>query len=161
MPVIYKSQQSSLPTKEGKKLFHPRVVLTGSVSTNQIAREIAELSSLSTGDVKNVLDNLVSVMTRHLQSSESVLLDGLGSFRYTLTSSGRGVETADEVSATQATLMVRFQPASTRNLDGSQATRSLVTGARCVRFDQLETVSDGSSQPGGSDGGGEEELPLG
>lgn len=156
MPVIYKSQQSSLPTKEGKKLYHPRVVLTGNVSTNQIAREIAELSSLSTGDVKNVLDNLVSVMTRHLQASESVSLDGLGSFRYTLNSSGHGVETASEVSATQATLMVRFQPASTRNLDGSQATRSLVTGAKCVRFDQLESTS-GATAPDE----GEEELPLG
>ena len=156
MPVIYKSQQSSLPTKEGKKLYHPRVVLTGNVSTNQIAREIAELSSLSTGDVKNVLDNLVSVMTRHLQASESVSLDGRGSFRYPRTSSGPGVETASEVSATQATLMVRFQPASTRNLDGSQATRSLVTGAKCMRFDQLESTS-GATDPDE----GEEELPLG
>ena len=80
----------------------------------------------------------------------------MGSFRYTLNSSGHGVETASEVSATQATLMVRFQPASTRNLDGSQATRSLVTGAKCVRFDQLESTS-GAADPDE----GEEELPLG
>ena len=78
MPVIYKSFQSVLANKEGKKLFYPRVVLTGNVDTEQVAKEIAELSSLSTGDSKNVIDNLVTVMTRHLQSSESVTLDGLG-----------------------------------------------------------------------------------
>ena len=72
MPVIYKSFQSVLANKEGKKLFYPRVVLTGNVDTEQVAKEIAELSSLSTGDSKNVIDNLVTVMTRHLQSSESV-----------------------------------------------------------------------------------------
>ena len=82
MPVIYKSFQSVLANKEGKKLFYPRVVLTGNVDTEQVAKEIAELSSLSTGDSKNVIDNLVTVMTRHLQSSESVTLDGLGTFRY-------------------------------------------------------------------------------
>lgn len=82
MPVIYKSFQSVLANKEGKKLFYPRVVLTGNVDTEQVAKEIAELSSLSTGDSKNVIDNLVTVMTRHLQSSESVTLDGLGTFRH-------------------------------------------------------------------------------
>ena len=59
MPVIYKSFQSVLANKEGKKLFYPRVVLTGNVDTEQVAKEIAELSSLSTGDSKNVIDNLV------------------------------------------------------------------------------------------------------
>lgn len=45
MPVIYKSFQSVLANKEGKKLFYPRVVLTGNVDTEQVAKEIAELSS--------------------------------------------------------------------------------------------------------------------
>lgn len=80
MPVIYKSFQSVLANKEGKKLFYPRVVLTGNVDTEQVAKEIAELSSLSTGDSKNVIDNLVTVMTRHLQSSESVTLERSGYF---------------------------------------------------------------------------------
>lgn len=84
MPVIYKSFQSVLANKEGKKLFYPRVVLTGNVDTEQVAKEIAELSSLSTGDSKNVIDNLVTVMTRHLQSSESVTLDGLGKFDFSI-----------------------------------------------------------------------------
>ena len=52
MPVIYKSFQSVLANKEGKKLFYPRVVLTGNVDTEQVAKEIAELSSLSTGHSK-------------------------------------------------------------------------------------------------------------
>ena len=80
------------------------MVLVGNVTTDQVAREIAAYSSLSSGDVKNVIDNLVTVMTQHLQASQSVTLDGLGSFRLTMRSSGRGVETADEVSASQATL---------------------------------------------------------
>lgn len=158
MPLIYKGLQSSIATKDGKKLFYPYVVLTGNVNTNKIAEEIAELSSLSPGDAKNVLYNLVTVMTRHLQSSESVTLDGFGTFRLTMKSTGKGVETKDKVSATQANLMVRFLPASTRNLDKTVATRSLVTGVKCVRFDlQTEADSDGGNPSTPDD----DENPLG
>ena len=111
------------------------MVLTGNVDTEQVAKEIAELSSLSTGDSKNVIDNLVTVMTRHLQSSESVTLDGLGTFRLTMKSTMNGVEDPLKVSATQSTLRVRFLPTSKRNLDHTVSTRSLVTGGEVRALD--------------------------
>ena len=37
MAVLYKTAQSILANKDGKKLFYPRVVLKGNVSTDQIA----------------------------------------------------------------------------------------------------------------------------
>ena len=162
MPVIYKSFQSVLANKEGKKLFYPRVVLTGNVDTEQVAKEIAELSSLSTGDSKNVIDNLVTVMTRHLQSSESVTLDGLGTFRLTMKSTMNGVEDPLKVSATQSTLRVRFLPTSKRNLDHTVSTRSLVTGVKCVRFDLQDTAGSGGNDGGsGGNDGDQGENPLG
>ena len=72
MAVLYKSFQSVLEDKNHKKMFHPRVIYTANISTSQIAKEIAAYSSLSPGDVKNTLDNLVTVMGQHLQASESV-----------------------------------------------------------------------------------------
>ncbi|WP_294615607.1 HU family DNA-binding protein [uncultured Bacteroides sp.] len=163
MPVIYKTFQSVFEDKSGKKLFFPRVYLIGNVSTEQIAREIAAYSSLSTGDVKNTIDNLVTVMTQHLQSSESVTLDGFGTFRMTMKSAGKGVSTVKEVSAAQSTLKVRFTPASTRNPDHSVATRSMVTGVKCVPYKSGTTGSgSGNEGGGGNEGeGGLEEDPLG
>lgn len=167
MPVIYKPFQSALANKEGKKLFYPRVVLTGNVGTDKIAQEIAELSSLSPGDSKNVIDNLVTVMARHLQASESVTLDGLGTFRLTMKSTQNGVEDISKVSSVQASLQVRFQPAAKRNPDKTVATRSLVTGVKCVRFDLLNTPSTDGDGGGGNEGGGsgsdgdQGENPLG
>ena len=109
MPVLYKPFQSTLEDKKsGKKLFYPRVVRSGNVDSAQLSKEIAAYSSLSPGDVKNTLDNLVTVMGQHLQSSESVSVDGLG-------------------------------------------TRSMVTGAKCARYDKH--VSDASSAGGGNSGG--------
>ena len=137
--------------KSGKKLFYPRVVRSGNVDSAQLSKEIAAYSSLSPGDVKNTLDNLVTVMGQHLQSSESVSVDGLGTFRMVMVARGKGVETSDEVSAAQATLTVRFQPTTTKNHDRTTATRSMVTGAKCARYDKL--VSDAGSAGGGNSGG--------
>ena len=149
MAVLYKSFQSVLEDKNHKKMFHPRVIYTANISTSQIAKEIAAYSSLSPGDVKNTLDNLVTVM---------------GTFRMVMKSNGKGVETSEEVSAAQASLTVRFLPNFTKNPDRTTATRSLVTGAKCVRFDRTDTPASGSgntNKPGGGDGGegGGEEAP--
>ena len=162
MTVLYESFQSVLKTKEQKRLFHPRVVLVGNVTTDQVAREIAAYSSLSSGDVKNVIDNLVTVMTQHLQASQSVTLDGLGSFRLTMRSSGRGVETADEVADSQATLQLCFKPAARKNPDGTTATRSLVTGAKCKRFDRVNDPSapEEPLEPGGGTDDGNDDGEL-
>ena len=154
MPVLYGPFQSVLKDKNGEQLFYPRVLRTGNVSTSQISKEIAAYSSLSPGDVKNTLDNLVTVASQHLQSSESVTLDGFGTFRLVMKSNGKGVKTVDDVSAAQASLTVRFLPCSTRHLDGTMATRSLVTGARCVRFDRTDTSASGEGEGGKPEGGG-------
>lgn len=167
MPVIYKGFQSVLKNKAGKQLFYPRVVLTGNVSTDQIANEIAEYCSLTPGDSKNTIANLIRVLTTHLQASESVTLDGLGTFQLAMKSTGKGVGTKDEVSATQATITVRFHPSVTRNLDRTVATRSMVTGVKCVRLDSItnpgSTGSEGGNGGGSGSGSGDDqnENPLG
>lgn len=165
MPVLYKTIQSALKTKDGLKLYHPRTVYVGSVNTEKISQEIAEYSSLSPGDVKNSIDNLIKVMTRHLQASEVVMLDGLGTFRLCMKSKGKGAKTQDEVSASQAALLVRFTPAYTRNMNHTVATRSLVTGVKCVPYKPETANPDGGGNSGGgnsgSGDGGIEDNPLG
>ncbi len=147
MPILFKRYQATMKNKAGKRLFYPRVVCTGNVNTMQIAREIASYSSLSTGDVKNTLDNLVVAMERHLQASQSVTLDGFGTFSVGICAGGQGVEKEEDVSASKVRLKVRFRPASTHNPDRSVATRALLTGARLVRYESLESGASGGTTP--------------
>ena len=160
MPVLYKTIQSTKENKDGAKLFHPRAVHIATIDSNQIAKEIAEYSSLSSGDVKNTIDNIVTVMTKHLHSSESVTIDGLGTFSLIMRSRGKGATTAKEVSAAQAMLLVRFIPTSTRNQDRTVATRALITGVKCVPYKKED---DASGNGGGNSGGAgdENDNPLG
>ncbi|MBR3897280.1 MAG: HU family DNA-binding protein [Bacteroidaceae bacterium] len=150
MPIPYKARKAIFANKEGKKLYHPQVVIIGNTDLNDLSKEVAELSSLSTGDVKNTIDNLIIVMTRHLQSGESVTLDGLGSFTLSLKSRGKGAETPEEVSPSDARLKINFRPTSTRNSDRTVATRSLMTGSTFVRWGEKKnqsTTDTGSSDP--------------
>lgn len=102
-------------------------------------------------------------MTQHLQRSQSVTLEGFGTFRVVMKAGGKGVETAKEVSASQASLTVRFQPCTTKNLDRTVATRSMVTGVKCMRFDLADNVTTGGEtpdpNPGGGSGGDDGEAP--
>lgn len=165
MPIPYKSRKSRFANKEGKKLYHPQVVIIGNVSLSELSKEVAELSSLSTGDVKNTIDNLITVMTRHLQSGESVTLDGLGNFTLSFKSNGNGAETAEEVSPSNARLRINFRPSMTRNSDHTVATRALLTGSSFVRWGSTATSStdtdDSGSDSGNTDNGsGDEGNPL-
>ena len=161
MPVLYKPFQSKLETREKKRLFYPRVVLKGNVDTRVIAAEIAGYSSLTSGDVKNTIDNLVTVMAKHLQASESVTLDGLGTFRPVLLSRKPGFETADAVRPSVSVLTVRFSPAVTRNADRTVATRSMTTGAVFARYEPDEETASAPAGGGEDDDEGTAPEPVG
>lgn len=139
-------------------MWHPSVVLSGKVDLDTLAKECAEMSSLSPGDVKNSIDNLIVVVNRHLLSGESVCLDGLGSFTPALNSTGKGVENEADVTFANSRLKINFRESVTRNTDRTVATRSLSQGASFVRVAGVVNTptvtpppSDGGS---GNDGGG-------
>lgn len=142
MALIYKGYQGSIPNKEGKKLYYPRLVKTGEiVDTQKLAKLISEKSTLTEGDVHNVVRNLMSVMREQLLNSKSVKLDGLGTFTMIARAGGNGVETLDEVSSTQITkLHCRFTPEYTRSTS-SETTRALTEGATYIRLDKLTGTS--------------------
>ena len=151
-----------MANKDGQKLWHPSVVTSGSVDLKKLSEEIAELSSLSEGDVYNVCKNLVNVMTRHLQSSEVVQVDDFGTFRIAMRSVGKGFATSEEeVNAQYCALRIKILPSSTRNNDGTVATRAFTTGTTFKRIDTLNGMTSGSSSGGSSTGGASTENPSG
>lgn len=92
MPLFYYARQSSLATKEGAKLWHLSLKKVGrAVDAQQLAEVIAEKSSLTPGDVHNVIRNLMTVMRSQLLNSRTVRLDGLGTFTMKARTRGKGV----------------------------------------------------------------------
>lgn len=164
MPLLFTTFQSTMETKEGKNQWHPRLVKVGEpVTAYDLAMQIAKRSSLTPGDSLNVIDNLMDVIQGYLLDSRSVCLDRLGTFTITCRSTGNGVDTEEEVSASQITdLKVRFTPTYTRNkFNGT--TRSMFTGVTFEKINKAKSQTNPTTDPdngnnngdgGGNDNGG-------
>lgn len=73
---------------EGSKLYYPQVINLGRVSFDSLCEEVAEQSSLTSGDIKNCMDRLINCLVRHLKEGRSVDCGDLGSFRINIRSTG-------------------------------------------------------------------------
>ena len=116
MPLFYYARQSSIATKEGAKLWHLSLKKVGrAIDCQMLAESIAEKSSLTPGDVHNVIRNLMTTMRMHLLNSRTVRLDGLGTFTMKARTRGKGVEAEKDVNPNQVTaLRCQFTPEYTR-----------------------------------------------
>ena len=91
----------------------------------------------------------------------TVKIDGVGTFYYTASSTKKGVQTAEEVSASLINgVRVRFLPEVERNSGSQVITRSMVN-TKVVWKEWGKTSASGNGGNGDGAGGGEEENPLG
>jgi predicted histone-like DNA-binding protein len=88
------------PQAEAKLYAIP--VNEGKVTQQEVAVDIVNLSSLSRGDVGNVINSLIDTVPKYLLMGRSVNLGELGTFRISFSSKGvdePGDFTVDKISA--------------------------------------------------------------
>lgn len=131
------------------------------VDTQSLAESIAEKSSLTPGDVQNVIRNLMSTMRMHLLNSRTVRLNGLGTFTMKARTRGKGTEKAEDVNPNQVTaLRCQFTPEYTRPA-AIGTTRALIQGVEFEKWKGTTADDNSSSNGNGGPDSGEEENPLG
>lgn len=110
-------------------LWYPKSVIVGKpVGTKEVSDRLSQMSTVSRADVYAVLMDLAGVMADYMAQGRSVKIDGLGTFYYTLTAGGNGVDSADKVSASQITgVRVRFIPEATKKSGSRSMNRTLVS----------------------------------
>ena len=91
--------------KDEKKKFYPQIAPSTPVTLPQIVKRIEKRSTVSSADVKAVLDALQTEVIDALESGNTVRLGDLGSFRLTIKS--EGVATAAEAKKKGAQLIKR------------------------------------------------------
>lgn len=119
--IYFRAWQSRVLSRDGiKKWFPVLVKKKKTISTLEIARKTADKSSVTVGDVFNVIHNFFSVLSEEVLDGYSVHVDGFGTFTAVIHSKGHGVNTPEEVNSSQiAELNIRFTPEYTRNpVDG-------------------------------------------
>lgn len=92
MPInISVSPRINPRDKEAAPKFYGKVQTRGTVTFDTLADDIAYATTLTDGDVSNVLRALVKQIKKHLADGKIVNLDGLGTFQFQI--SGKGALT--------------------------------------------------------------------
>lgn len=92
MSVRYRKFQNLIVSSKSFKKWFARTVVLGNVSTDDLAEEISHSTTVTRADIRAVLDELSLALKRHLLNSQSVKLDGIGTFRVTIHSMGTATE---------------------------------------------------------------------
>ncbi|MDO4779822.1 MAG: HU family DNA-binding protein [Bacteroides sp.] len=150
MSVKFTVRQSTLKDKKGRKNFYPVLVQNGVTSTRDLAEMIAGRSSLTRGDVRNVIDNLADVMNIQLRNGLTLHLEGFGYFRLGLIKS-QSAENAEDVRPDSKFLTIRFAPEQDRHSDGKLRTRAMV--ADNVDFERVYKKEPEKKPQAGAQGG--------
>lgn len=80
--------QRANPQDRTQTKWYAAPVNEGRVTQREIAADIVELSSLSRGDISNVIESLITVIPRYLMLGKSVNLGDLGTLRISFGSEG-------------------------------------------------------------------------
>ena len=89
-----KLQKKKNPQKRTEEKFYANPVNLGKKTLRDIARDIAGRSSLTRGDIENVLANFMDCLPHYLRDGFSVQLGEFGTMRLTLSSEGAATEKA-------------------------------------------------------------------
>ena len=89
-----KMVQRKNPQKKSEVKYYASPVNAGKKTLRDIARDIAGRSSLTRGDIENVLANFIDCLPHYLRDGFSVQLSEFGTMRLTLSSEGAATEKA-------------------------------------------------------------------
>lgn len=84
---------------DGAKLYYPQAVNNGYVSFDELCTEISDMCTLTSADVKAVLDRMNYVLDKSLHAGRIVQLGQIGNFRMAV--GGSGVAKTDDFKPSQ------------------------------------------------------------
>ena len=145
MPVLYKLYKMVRTFKDGRtdkaaNHWFARAITLGTMTTDDVAELVQRNCSMKKSDVKAVIEELIDVIRDKIQESYAVKLDGLGTFKIGLKSSG--AETVADFNVTQNIVgsHILFYPSRKVNSATGKQTIALLEGLK-VQETAKNTVS--------------------
>lgn len=92
MAINYSIAKMKNPAEPDVYKYYPKAQANGSVGIDELAEEIAYATTLTDGDVLNVIRALVKRINLHIAAGQIVKLENLGSFQAQIQSEGADTE---------------------------------------------------------------------
>lgn len=144
-------------------VYFPQTIVQGKpVETENIAKDLAKISTVSNSDVQAVLGDISGVIHARMSQGKSVHIKGLGYFRYVLDTKGvKDLKDFDFEKQVQA-VRVQFIPERSKLSNGTY-TRALVDSEQLEWIELSPDAKDQDPAQGGGSGsdGDLDENPMG
>ncbi|MDR1459604.1 MAG: HU family DNA-binding protein [Bacteroidales bacterium] len=92
----YRLTKRANPQDRSKTKWYAAPINEGKITKISLSKDVVAISSLSRGDVSNVIETFIEVIPKYLLMGKSVSLGELGTLRISFTS--EGIENPDEFS---------------------------------------------------------------
>ena len=157
MAVFYRLSQVTSPKAKGYGKWYPRAVMTNTVDTDALATIMQRNCTVKKSDILAVISELIETMQDQLQDSKRVKLNGFGTFKIGMSSTG-----ADKASDFDARkhikgLHVLFMPEVKTDSEG-QRQKTFISGCSVQEVPKgtgpstgSGTVENGSGSSAGSE----------
>lgn len=76
----YDMQELTLPNKEGKRIFYPKMQLYGQKDLGDVAEKIAKATTFTRGDIMGLVQAIADEIAYNVSGGYSVKINGLGIF---------------------------------------------------------------------------------
>lgn len=120
MAVLYRLSQNKMEGSKAYGKWYAQAVMTGVVDTNALATIMQRNCTVKKSDILAVITELIETMQDQLQESKRVKLNGLGTFKISISSSGASTASDYDVRKDVKSLRVLFQPEVKKDVDGNR-----------------------------------------
>lgn len=139
MAVRYKLYQNTRKGSKNFNMWYARATMTGVVNLAQLAEQMQANCTVKKSDIMAVLTELVEEMKIALQDSKRVKIDGFGSFKVGIHSTGAESPKDYNVNKNIRSLSIKFQPESHISADHKR-TKTFLAGVTVKEADPYKDV---------------------
>ena len=152
MAVFYRLSQVTSPKQKGYGKWYPRAVMTNTVDTDALATIMQRNCTVKKSDILAVISELIETMQDQLQDSKRVKLNGFGTFKIGMSSTGADKASDFDARKNIKGLHVLFMPEVKTDSEG-QRQKTFISG--CSVQEAPKNDVDTSKQTSGSSAGSE------
>ncbi len=141
--------------KDAPKLYYAKSQADGEATLDSMAEDIAYATTLTDGDVLNVLRALIKQINKNLSDGKIVRLENLGTMQLQIGSHGSATK-KEFTTANIVRARIQFRP-------GKMVKATTRTGDGGLSFQLVPTkpAKTSGNNTGGNTGGGKDDDPLG
>lgn len=139
MPITYSVAPLKNPRDpEGEIKYYAKAQAAGVITIDQLADDISYSTTLTDGDVLNVIRALIKQIKKHIAQGEIVRLENLGSFQVQLSSEG-ALTSEDFTPAKIRKIRLQFRPGKGLT-DSLQVNAQSFKKVKPIKTQEEETV---------------------